>query len=61
VNPEDGYDPFENYYNQSLSKYMGVYIGQGVECIFSVNNKDNSDCNYSFMYLIGYVISLFII
>ena len=42
----------------SLREFMGVYFKQGIECLTTLSD-DSDTCNYSFIYLIGYVMSLF--
>lgn len=46
--------------NLSLSEFMGWYFGGGLSCLFEVNNGD-PNCDYSFVYLLGYVLSLFML
>ena len=46
--------------NMELSEFMGAYFREGLECLVMVDNKKDT-CNYSFVYLIGYVFSLFVL
>ena len=43
-----------------LSEFMGAYFSEGLTCLVMVDNKSNH-CNYSFVYLLGYVFSLFVL
>ena len=44
--------------NMTLSDFISTYFSEGLSCLFMVDNKGNT-CNYSFVYLFGYVLSLF--
>ena len=44
----------------SLWDFMGAYFREGLSCLFQVENKLER-CDYSFVYLLGYVFSLFIL
>ena len=39
---------------------MQWYFGEGLKCLFEVSSEDQR-CQYAFMYMIGYVISLFML
>jgi len=43
-----------------LSEFMGAYFREGFKCLVMVDNKSDT-CNYSFVYLLGYVFSLFVL
>ena len=46
--------------NMALSTFMATYFREGLTCLFQLN--DNHDqCDYSFIYLLGYVFSLFVL
>ena len=46
--------------SMSLGEFMSWYFSGGFGCLFEVDN-DDPRCNYSFLYLLGYVISLFML
>lgn len=61
---------YENYDNSplanvaadgSLSAFIGAYFATGFECVFSMSASDSSHCEFSLFYLIGYVVSIFVI
>ena len=46
--------------SMELSEFMGAYFREGFKCLVMVDNKSDT-CNYSFVYLLGYVFSLFVL
>lgn len=46
--------------NMGLGEFMEIYFRQGFNCLVSVSQKEK-DCNYSFVYLISYVFSIFVL
>ena len=46
--------------NMALSDFMGIYFSEGLSCLFEVDSP-GEHCNYSFVYLLGYVFSLFVL
>lgn len=46
--------------NMPLWEFMGIYFDEGLTCLFQVEDKEDR-CNYSFLYLLGYVFSLFVL
>ena len=42
----------------SLHEFMGIYFRYGTDCLLTFGDEKDS-CNYSFIYLIGYAMSLF--
>lgn len=43
-----------------LFEFMGDYFSEGMTCLFQIEEKSTDRCNYSFVYLLGYVFSLFV-
>jgi len=59
---EDDVDnPYVLYKDDDAFVFMGKYFKLSFNCIFSVNNEEHPGCNYSFLYLIGYVTALFVL
>ena len=46
--------------DMQLSEFMKVYFSEGLSCLFVVDDPTDT-CNYSFLPLLGYVFSLFVI
>ena len=46
--------------NMPLWEFMAAYFSEGLSCLFQVENKLGR-CDYSFVYLLGYVFSLFVL
>ena len=46
--------------SMSLGEFMGWYFSNGFGCLFEVDDKDPR-CDYSAVFLLGYVISLFML
>ena len=44
----------------TLVEFIRWYFGEGLGCLFQLDNEDHR-CQYSFVYLIGYVVSLFVL
>ena len=60
--PVDKYDPS----SETLGDFMKWYFEKGLNCIFHVNPdisdiSDSNKCHYSFYYMTGYVLSLFML
>ena len=53
-----GNKSMEDPKTMALSDFIGTYFSEGLGCLFMVDNCGNT-CNYSFVYLFGYVFSLF--
>ena len=50
------FDPKE----MNIIEFMQWYFGEGLTCLFQLDNE-NDRCQYSFVFLIGYVVSLFVL
>lgn len=44
----------------ALGEFMRDYFKEGLECLLQLDDS-SSECHYSFIYLIGYVLSLFVL
>ena len=47
--------------DMDLSDFMGDYFQEGFQCLFDSADQSDSRCDYSFIYLLGYVVSLFVL
>ncbi len=45
----------------ALSDFMGAYFREGFQCLFDTEDNNAARCDYSFLYLLGYVFSLFVL
>ena len=44
-----------------LSDFMGAYFKEGLTCLFDTKDNNDARCDYSFLFLLGYVFSLFVL
>ena len=56
----EDYGAADNVTEMSLGTFMKWYFGKGFSCLLELDNDDER-CDYSFIYLMGYVISLFLL
>jgi hypothetical protein len=56
-----GGSPLADAVDGSFLDFVVAYFTTGFECVFKMSPSDNSHCEFSFFYLLGYVLSIFII
>ena len=47
--------------DMDLSDFMGIYFREGFTCLFDTDDANDARCDYSFLFLLGYVVSLFVL
>lgn len=45
----------------TLSEFFAAYFRTGFECVFTMSPSETSHCEFSLFYIVGYVVSIFVV